>query len=252
MVLHPGLHILTCSCCWRASSICWRCFSIWEAASFFCSSWAAKSCSRRLMSCVIMVESCRSFSARLSGVPGTKQMQSKTGNKMEEKNKQSTTLHPLPAVRRKSLHLMLHQPDVPHLLNIVSIPRQRSVFLETEQQTKQVLENRALLIDLRFSDIKSSHNQEAPGISKFFPFFFKRGQDRASKCWASSTSQSSEFLKTTGGGPGGSVKAENGVFQTTNGKASLKVRRSQLPRSLFPLLVIAASQRDGEEWNCSY
>lgn len=71
MALNPGLHILTCSCCWRASSICWRCFSICEAASFFCSSWAARSCSRRLMSCVIIVESCRSFSARLSGVPAT-------------------------------------------------------------------------------------------------------------------------------------------------------------------------------------
>lgn len=61
--------ILTCSCCWRARSICCRCFSICEAASFFCSSWAARSCSRKLISWVIMVESCRSFSARLSGVP---------------------------------------------------------------------------------------------------------------------------------------------------------------------------------------
>lgn len=60
---------LTCSCCWRARSICCRCFSICEAASFFCSSWAARSCSRKLISWVIIVESCRSFSARLSGVP---------------------------------------------------------------------------------------------------------------------------------------------------------------------------------------
>lgn len=60
---------LTCSCCWRARSICCRCFSICEAASFFCSSCAARSCSRKLISWVIMVESCRSFSARLSGVP---------------------------------------------------------------------------------------------------------------------------------------------------------------------------------------
>lgn len=66
---------LTCSCCCRASSICCRCFSICEAASFFCSSWAARSCSLRLISCVIIVESCLSFSARLSGVPGH-------GNKM--------------------------------------------------------------------------------------------------------------------------------------------------------------------------
>lgn len=60
---------LTCSCCWRARSICCRCFSICEAASFFCSSCAARSCSRKLISWVIMVESWRSFSARLSGVP---------------------------------------------------------------------------------------------------------------------------------------------------------------------------------------
>lgn len=63
---------LTCSCCCRASSICCRCFSICEAASFFCSSWAARSCSLRLISCVIIVESCLSFSARLSGVPGNR------------------------------------------------------------------------------------------------------------------------------------------------------------------------------------
>lgn len=72
-VLHetflPVSQSLTCSCCWRARSICCRCFSICEAASFFCSSWAARSCSRKLISWVIMVESCRSFSARLSGVP---------------------------------------------------------------------------------------------------------------------------------------------------------------------------------------
>lgn len=67
---------LTCSCCWRARSICCRCFSICEAASFFCSSWAARSCSRKLISWVIIVESWRSFSARLSGVP-------KRGGKMD-------------------------------------------------------------------------------------------------------------------------------------------------------------------------
>lgn len=60
---------VTCSCCWRANSICCLCFSICEAASFFCSSWAARSCSRRLISWVIIVESWCSFSARLSGVP---------------------------------------------------------------------------------------------------------------------------------------------------------------------------------------
>ena len=59
----------TCSCCCRASSICCLCFSICEAASFFCSSWAARSCSRRLISWPIIVESWCSFSARLSGVP---------------------------------------------------------------------------------------------------------------------------------------------------------------------------------------
>lgn len=74
---------LTCSCCWRARSICCRCFSICEAASFFCSSWAARSCSRKLISWVIIVESCRSFSARLSGVPkhgGNMNCKYKAGN----------------------------------------------------------------------------------------------------------------------------------------------------------------------------
>lgn len=60
----------TCSCCCLASSICCLCFSSCEAAIFFCSSWAARSCSLRLISWPIMVESWRSFSSRDSGVPG--------------------------------------------------------------------------------------------------------------------------------------------------------------------------------------
>lgn len=59
----------TWSCCCLASSICCLCFSICEAASFFCSSWAARSCSLRLLNWPIMPISWRSFSARLSGVP---------------------------------------------------------------------------------------------------------------------------------------------------------------------------------------
>lgn len=59
----------TWSCCCLASSICCLCFSICEAASFFCSSWAARSCSLRLLNWPIMPMSWRSFSARLSGVP---------------------------------------------------------------------------------------------------------------------------------------------------------------------------------------
>lgn len=208
MALHPGLHILTCSCCWRASSICWRCFSICEAASFFCSSWAARSCSRRLMSCVIMVESCRSFSARLSGVPATEHMQSNKRNQRQEQ-KQSLlpmTLYTLTAVKRKGLHLMLQQPDVPHLLNIVSIWMQRSVILETEQQTKQVLQNRSLLIDLHIRDIKSSHNRDAHGISKFSLSWEGRTEPaNAEHPNGYSTYQSREFLKTTEGGPWGKL-----------------------------------------------
>lgn len=122
----------------------------------------------------------------------------------------SVTLYTLPAVKRKGLHLMLHQPDVPHLLNIVSIWRQRSLILETEQQTKQVPENRALLIDLRFRDIKSSHNREAPGISKFFLFCFFPWEGRTEPANSEHpnsyrTYQSREFLKTTEGGPGGKL-----------------------------------------------
>lgn len=63
----------TWSCCCLASSICCLCFSIWEAASFFCSSWAARSCSLRLLNWPIMPMSWRSFSARLSGVPGVRE-----------------------------------------------------------------------------------------------------------------------------------------------------------------------------------
>lgn len=66
----------TWSCCCLASSICCLCFSICEAASFFCSSWAARSCSLRLLNWPIMPMSWRSFSARLSGVP--------TGRESEE------------------------------------------------------------------------------------------------------------------------------------------------------------------------
>lgn len=68
-MMKHGEKVLTWSCCCFANSICWRCFSICEAASFFCSSWAASSCSLRLLSCVIIPISWRSFSARLSGVP---------------------------------------------------------------------------------------------------------------------------------------------------------------------------------------
>ena len=60
----------TWSCCCLANSICCLCFSICEAASFFCSSWAARSCSLRLLNWPIMPISWRSLSARLSGVPG--------------------------------------------------------------------------------------------------------------------------------------------------------------------------------------
>lgn len=224
MALHPGLHILTCSCCWRASSICWRCFSICEAASFFCSSWAARSCSRRLMSCVIMVESCRSFSARLSGVPATEHMQSNKRNQRQEQ-KQSLlpmTLYTLPAVKRKGLHLMFQQPDVPHLLNIVSVWMQRSVILETEQQTKQVLQNRSLLIDLHIRDIKSSHNRDAHGISKFFSLSLsleKAGQSQQMLSIQTDTvriSQENSWRpqKEVRKGNSGSFKAENGIIQT--------------------------------------
>lgn len=61
--------VSTWSCCCLASSICCLCFSICEAANFFCSSWAARSCSLRLLSWPIMPMSWRSFSARLSAVP---------------------------------------------------------------------------------------------------------------------------------------------------------------------------------------
>lgn len=59
----------TCSCCCLANSICCLCFSNWEAAIFFCSSWADRSCSLKLISWPIMVESCCSFSSSDSGVP---------------------------------------------------------------------------------------------------------------------------------------------------------------------------------------
>ncbi len=97
---------------------------------------------------------------------------------------------------------MLHQPDVPHLLNIVSIWRQRSVFLETEQQTKQVVENRALLIDLHFRDIKSPQSRSS------------RDQQDLIFSWEGKTEPanaehrvrlSPEFLKTTEGIPGGKL-----------------------------------------------
>lgn len=85
---------LTCSCCWRARSICCRCFSICDAASFFCSSCAARSCSRKLISWVIMVESCRSFSARLSGVPKMKTRGNLTSlrNVLQESEKEGPSL----------------------------------------------------------------------------------------------------------------------------------------------------------------
>lgn len=60
----------TCSCCCLASSICCLCFSSCDAAIFFCSSWAARSCSLRLINWLIMVDSWRSFSSSDSGVPG--------------------------------------------------------------------------------------------------------------------------------------------------------------------------------------
>lgn len=77
--------VLTCSCCCLASSICCRCFSIWDAASFFCSSWAANSCSRRLVSWLIIPMSCRSFSARLSGVPDNKWQSNMQGKRNEKR-----------------------------------------------------------------------------------------------------------------------------------------------------------------------
>lgn len=151
---------------------------------------------------------------------------------------------------------MLHQPDVPHLLNIVSIWRQRSVILETEQQIKQVLEKRALSIDLRIKDIKSSHNREAPGISKFL---FFSPLERASKFWASKRRQHVSVKRIPEDhrrrarretlAPSRMVSPEQP--KSHNGKTSLKVRRSRVRHPLFPLLVIAASRRDGEEWNCS-
>lgn len=113
------------------------------------------------------------------------------------------TLYTLPAVRRKGLHLMLHQPDVPHLLNIVSIWRQRSVFLETEQQTKQVVENRALLIDLRFRDIKRPQSRSSRDQQVFFFFSWEDKTEPANA--EHRVCLSPEFLKTTEGGPGGKL-----------------------------------------------
>ncbi|TNN43043.1 hypothetical protein EYF80_046782 [Liparis tanakae] len=52
------------------SSICCLCFSICEAASFFCSSWAARSCSLRLLSWPIMPISCLRY---LRGVGGERE-----------------------------------------------------------------------------------------------------------------------------------------------------------------------------------
>lgn len=101
---------------------------------------------------------------------------------------------------------MLQQPDVPHLLNIVSIWMQRSVILETEQQTKQALQNRSLLIDLHIRDIKSSHNRDAHGISKFSLSWEGRTEPaNAEHPNGYSMYQSREFLKTTEGGPGGKL-----------------------------------------------
>ncbi len=146
------------------------------------------------------------------------------------------TLYTLPAVRRKGLHLMLHQLDVPHLLNIVSIWRQRSVFLETEQQTKQVVENRALLIDLRFRDIKSPQSRSSRDQQDLV--FFLRGQDRASKCWASSKSQSwipedhRRRSRRETLAPSKPRMVSSKQPRADNGTASLKVRRSQVPLSL--------------------
>lgn len=143
------MRILTCSCCWRASSICCRCFSICEAASFFCSSWAARSCSLRLMSWVIMVESCRSFSARLSGVPATKtNTEHNPSNRVHWPTQTfgtygacgsrsspkwlSLTLNTLTAVRR--IRLTSNVTSARCLSPNKSVYQ---VFLETEQQTKQ-------------------------------------------------------------------------------------------------------------------
>lgn len=85
----------TWSCCCLASSICCLCFSICEAASFFCSSWAAKSCSLRLLNWPIMPMSWRSFSARLSGVPKGQEWR-RGGNRGQRWYEISSTLLRLP------------------------------------------------------------------------------------------------------------------------------------------------------------
>lgn len=125
------------------------------------------------------------------------------------------TLYTLPAVRRKGLHLMLHQPDVPHLLNIVSIWRQRSVFLETEQQTKQVVENRALLIDLRFRDIKSPQSRSSRDQQVFFLERARLSQQMLSIEYVS-VQNSWRPQKAVWEGNSSSFKAENGIIQTAS------------------------------------
>lgn len=138
----------------------------------------------------------------------------------------------------------------------VSYPRDRTA--NKASAGKQSLVNRSA--HQRYKKLPQSRSSWDQRV--FFFFFFLRGQDRASKFWASKQLQHvsvkripKDHRRRSGRetlAPSKPRMESSKQPKSDNGKASLKVRRSRVPHFLFPLLVIAASRRDGEEWNCSY
>lgn len=147
------------------------------------------------------------------------------------------TLYTLPAVRRKDLHLMLHQPPLltsplKYSLYIkakVSFPRDRTA--NKASGGKQSLLNWSAL-----QRYKKPTIEKLQGSARVF--FLLRGQDRASKCWASSTSQSripEDHRRRSGRetlAPSKLRMVSSKQPLSDNGTASLKVQRSRVLLSL--------------------